>query len=155
MTAYSFADVAMTLVGPGGVIALGNGTPNPAVSLGFGAGVAEEGITIEYEQDRGKLDIGADGQPMHTLRTNASGTVTVRLQKTSPLNAVLMDMFNFQTLSSLNWGQNVIVVSDPALGDVVTCNSCAFKRPPNLTYAQDANTNEWGFLVGQILPTLG
>jgi hypothetical protein len=155
MPAYSFADVAMTLTGPGGVVSLGNGTPNPAVSLGYGAGVDDAGITIEYEEDRGKLDIGADGQPMHTLRTNASGTVTVRLQKTSPMNAVLMDMYNYQTLSSLNWGQNVIVISDPALGDIITCNSVAFKRAPNITYAQDANANEWAFLVGQILPSLG
>jgi hypothetical protein len=155
MVAYSFADVSMTLIGPGGSIAVGNGTTNPAVSLGFGAGVADEGITIEFEEDRGKLDIGADGVPMHTLRNNSSGTVMVRLQKTSPYNGVLMEMYNYQTLSSLNWGGNVIIVSDGVLGNIITCTSVAFKRAPNLTFAQDANMNEWAFLVGKIQPSLG
>ena len=45
---YSFIDVQATLVGPTGVI-----------ELGYGAAVAEEGITIEMAEDKNAMLIGA------------------------------------------------------------------------------------------------
>ena len=91
---YSFADVAATLVGPTGI-----------VDLGYGAAVAEEGITIEPAGDKNTMLIGADGEGMHSLHADKSGTITVRLLKTSPTNLKLQAMYNAQTLNGALHGQ--------------------------------------------------
>lgn len=142
MGTYSFLDVNASLTGPGGNI-----------SIGSGAGASEEGITVEMKEEKNLQTIGADGQVMNSLRASNAGRVTVRLLKTSPVNAALSQMYNFQKASSGTWGQNVLVVSDVARGDVVTGIEIAFTRQPNLTYAKDANTNEWIFegLIQEVL----
>ena len=144
MPTYSFLDVNASLVGPGG-----------AINLGAGAATAEEGITIEPTEDIDTMTIGADGTPMHSLHANKSGIVTVRLLKTSPVNQQLSQMYDFQTASSATHGQNIISVSNAVSQDIITCQSVAFKRAPNITYAKDGGMNEWAFHCGIIDRLLG
>lgn len=141
---YSFVDCSAQIIGPGALFDLGNG-----------AGVADEGITIEMLEDKGSVVMGADGTPMQTLHAGSAGRVTVRLLKTSTVNALLAAAYHFQTLTSANWGQNLIVVRMTAWGDVITASACAFQKFPNLTYAKEAGTNEWVFSAGQIIGMLG
>lgn len=143
MGTYSFLDVLASLTGPGGNI-----------SLGSGAGNSEEGISVEMKEEKNLQTVGADGQIMNSLRASRAGRITVRLLKTSPINAALSLMYNFQESSSGVWGQNVLVVSDVARGDVVTATQVAFTRQTNLTYAKDGNMNEWIF-EGAIQEILG
>lgn len=144
MVAYSFQDVVATISGPGGV-----------VPLGYGAGTAEEGITIERAEDKDTMTMGADGTAMHTLHSANHGTITVRILKTSPANALLQAMYDFQILSSANWGNNVINITHIASGDSTTGRSVAFRRASPLTYAKEGNINEWSFNVGDISSVLG
>lgn len=134
MNTYSFMDVAATLVGPTG-----------EVDLGYGAGVAEEGIGIAMVGDKNTMTIGADGEGMHSLHASKAGTVTVRLLKTSPNNAKLQAHYDAQSLDARLWGQNVIVVRQTAAGDIATARSCAFKKNPDLAYKQDGDFMEWVF----------
>jgi hypothetical protein len=55
------------------------------------------------------MTIGADGEVMHSLHAGKSGTITVTLLKTSPVNKKLSLMYNAQSQSSALWGNNVIV----------------------------------------------
>lgn len=142
--AYSFLDVQATIVGPGGSFNLGNGS-----------GSAEEGITVEMAEDKNNMTIGADGTPMHSLHAGKGGTVTVRLLKTSPVNAQLQAMYDVQSTSSALWGQNVISINNTASGDNTGCRYVAFKKMPNNTYAKDGGTNEWVFDAGAIDQILG
>ena len=107
MGTYSFQDVNGAITGAGGAINLGNG-----------AGNAEEGILIEQLEDKNIMTIGADGQGMHSLVAGNAATVTVTLLKTSPVNAQLMQMYNYQKTSSVLWGKNTIVISDFGRGDL-------------------------------------
>ncbi len=134
MSTYSFQDVQATLVGPTGVI-----------NLGYGAAVADEGISIDMAGDKNTMLIGADGEGMHSLHADKSGTVTVRLLQTSPTNAKLQAMYDAQTLSSALHGQNLISVTNPASGDVTTARSCAFKKKPSVNYRKDGSIIEWVF----------
>ena len=143
MSVYSFLDVNAALVGPGGFI-----------NLGSGAGNAEEGITISATGDKNTMTIGADGSVMHSLLADKSGTLTVRLLKTSPTNQLLAAMYAFQTASASQHGQNVVTVSD-ARGDMVICRQVAFKKAPDLTYAKEGGMNEWNFDAGTIDRVLG
>lgn len=144
MSTYSFLDVNATLVGPGG-----------SVNLGASAAVSEEGITIEAIEDKSILTIGAGGQGMHSLVANESSTVTIRLLKTSPTNTVLQNMYNFQTVSSVRHGRNVIVITDLGRGDVITLSGTAFKRAPTITYAKEGGMMEWAFDAISTVRVLG
>ena len=144
MSTYSFLDVSAAITGPGG-----------AINLAQGAGAAEEGITIEPTEDIDTLTIGADGTPMHSLHANKSGTATIRLLKTSPVNAKLSQMYALQTAISSNHGQNTISIVNAQTGDSVTCQLVAFKRAPTITYAKEGGMMEWAFNAGIIDRTLG
>ncbi|MCX5516234.1 DUF3277 domain-containing protein [Kaistia algarum] len=132
---YSFLDVQAAITGPGGAFTIGG--PNAAN--------AEEGITIARGEDKNTMTMGADGSGMHSLHAGRHGTLAIRLLKTSPVNQMLMALYNFQTFSSANHGRNVIVVRNPISGDTTTARGCAFKKVPDLSYAKDGNTHEWSF----------
>lgn len=134
MATYSFLDVNASIAGPGGF-----------ANLAAGAAAAEEGITIEPVEDKNVMTIGADGQGQHSLVASDARKVTIRLLKTSPINAILMAMYDLQSASSALWGKNVITVVDSARGDLTLIQSAAFKTPPTLTYAKEAGMNEWAF----------
>lgn len=144
MSVYSFQDVQATLVGPTGVI-----------NLGYGAAIAEEGISIDMAGDKNTMMIGADGEGMHSLHADKSGTVTVRCLKTSPTNAKLQAFYAAQTLSSALHGVNLITVTNPKSGDVTTARSCAFKKKPSLSYKKDGDIIEWVFDALKIDSILG
>jgi len=132
MPAYSFLDCTATIDGEGG-------------NFSIREGAANEGISIEAASDQNVMTVGADGSAMHSLSAASACTVTLRLLKTSPVNAQLMAMFNYQAASASRWGTNTITVEDPARGDLVTVTGAAFKKPPALTYASEGGTVEWTF----------
>lgn len=131
---YSFLDTVATLAGPGGII-----------NLAAGAAVAEEGITIEPTEDKNVMTIGADGKGQHSLVASDAATVTVRLLKTSPINAALMLMYDLQSSSSSLWGQNVFNIVNTGLKDSTVLQSAAFKKKPTITYAKEGGMMEWTF----------
>ena len=131
---YSFLNVVATIAGPGGIL-----------NLAAGASVAEEGITIEAVEDKNVMTIGADGKGQHSLVASDAASVTVRLLKTSPINAALMLMFDLQSASSSLWGQNVFTIVDTARLDATVIQSAAFKKKPTITYAKEGGMMEWTF----------
>lgn len=131
---YSFLNVNASIAGPGGF-----------ANLAAGASAAEEGITIEAAEDKNTMTIGADGRGQHSLIASDAALVTVRLLKTSPVNQLLMLMYNVQTTSSALHGQNVITVVDSGRGDITTLQAVAFKKKPTITYAKEGGMMEWTF----------
>lgn len=144
MAAYSFLDISATLAGPGG-----------AVNLANGAATAKEGITLEPVEDKSTLLLGADGSGMHSLMATSAQNVTVRLLKTSPANAQLQALFNYQTASSARHGRNTIVIRDSARGDLITLTQVAFNTQTPLTYAAEGGLNEWHFAAIKSATVLG
>ena len=119
---YSFLDVQASIYGPGGNVSL----------AGDEAGVEQGGITVTPAGERSKMTVGADGSVMHSLLGDKSGTVSVKLLKTSSVNAALQIMYNLQT-----------------------CQNCAFAKQPAITYGTDAGAVEWTFNAGSISFLLG
>lgn len=142
--AYCFLDVQAAIEGPGG-----------AFQLGSGSGNAEEGITIEPGGDKNVMTVGADGTVMHSLRADASGTVTVTLLRTSPVNQKLQNMYNYQTTSGRYHGRNTILVRNPVTGDMTTCSQVAFAKAVSNPYAVEGGTIAWTFHAGKISTILG
>lgn len=144
MATYSFLSVTASLTGATGT-----------VDLSYGASIAKEGITITPTGSRNTMTVGADGEVMHSLKADKSGTITVRLLKTSPQNKKLMAAYNAQQLSASAWGNNVIAVQQRDSDDTITCRSVAFQNMPTITYAEEGGLMEWTFDCGKIDGILG
>lgn len=144
MATYSFLDVTASLTGLTGVIDLGQGSAN-----------SEEGITQTMGGNKNTMTIGADGEVMHSLHADKSGTITVTLLKTSPVNKKLSLAYNAQSQSSATWGNNVIVIRNTASGDISTARSCAFQKQPDFNNAKEGGTVAWVFDCGKIDQLLG
>lgn len=129
--------------------------PNGTFSIGSGAGASDEGITITMADDKASLVVGADGQGMHSLHAAKNGTVTVRLLKTSPTNALLQDLYSATTSSPADYGGSTIVIRDPNRGDVVTCRGCGFRKFPDIAYGKDGAMQEWVWNAAAIDQVLG
>lgn len=134
MSTYSFLDTACSLA-----------SDDANIDLGYGAGVAEEGITFSMAGDKNTMVIGADGEGMHNLHCDNSGQVTIRLLKTSPANAKLSNLYNLQKSSTKKWGKNTITMNHAGSGDNGTAFKCAFKKCPDLANAKTGSLVEWTF----------
>lgn len=141
---YSFLSITAGIVGPALV-----------ANLGDGAAVAEEGIEIVMTGDLNAMTIGADGEGMHALYADRSGTITVNLLKTSPMNKILSAALGFQRSNPASHGQNTITLVDKVRGDVVTAQQVAFKKAPDLTYGRDTRLVAWEFHAIRIDGVLG
>ncbi|MBW5995091.1 hypothetical protein CF038_20975 [Klebsiella michiganensis] len=144
MSTYSFIDVSASLTGPTG-----------SIDLGYGSANSEEGITVVMAEAKNTMTVGADGEVMHSLHAGKSGTITVTLLKTSPVNKKLSLMYNAQSQSSATWGNNVIVVRNKVSGDISTARSCAFQKQPDHANAKVGNTVSWVFDAGKVDQLLG
>ncbi|EHU4694743.1 TPA: DUF3277 family protein [Escherichia coli] len=144
MATYSFLDVSASLAGPTGTIDLGAGSAN-----------SEEGVTVTMTEAKNTMTVGADGEVMHSLHGGNSGTITVTLLKTSPVNKKLSLMYNAQRMSSSTWGNNVIVIRNTASGDITTARSCAFQKQPDHSNGKAGGTVSWVFDCGKIDQVLG
>jgi hypothetical protein len=131
---YSFLDVVATLIGPGGVAMLGNGS-----------GASEEGISVEYVEEADNMVIGADGSTVHSLHASKAVRVRVSLLKTSPMNAILSGMYNLQHTSSLLWGKNALTIANITTGDGYVIQGAAFAKFPQNRYSRDAAMLDWEF----------
>lgn len=140
---YSFIDFVAGYIGPFGTFDMSSG------------GVAEEGITIAFDEDKASKVNGADGDWMYSLHAAQGGTVTLRLLKTSPMNRNLQSLYKYETSSSAYYGRGTITARNPVTGDVFVCLGCGLRKFPDNVNAKEGGTNEWVFLVGRIEPTLG
>ena len=129
---YSFFDVQAAISGPGGSFALKGGN-------------AAEGISIARVGDKDTMTIGADGHVMHSHHVARPCTVTIRLLKTSPVNAQLRELYNYQDVGSVNWGKNVITIRNIMTGDDEVVSGAAFTGLPENTWGSEGNTLEWTF----------
>jgi len=140
---YAFQDFLGAYSGPGGVADISSG------------GIAEEGITIAFDEDKATKTNGADGDWMYSLHAASGGMVTVRVLKTSPLNAFFGRLYNFETSSGANYGRGTFTGRNVSTGDAFVCDGCGIRKFPDNVNAKEGGTNEWVFMAGVIDVTLG
>src|SRR3954462_4534193 len=145
MAVYSFLDALVAISGPNGSFSIG----------GPGIANTEGGVTITMTEDKNTMSIGAGGEVMHSLHAGKSGTVTVRVQKTAPVNRQLSEMYANDTVRSGLHGRNVIVIRDLSRGDMITCRDVAYAKFADITYAKDGGEMVWTFHSGIIDFDLG
>jgi hypothetical protein len=89
------------------------------------------------------------------LIASDAAVITVRLLKTSPVNALLNALYTAQSAYSKIWGSNVITVTDTARNDYTVAQKCAFKKKPTITYAKEGGMMEWTFDCESVISILG
>lgn len=136
MPSYSFLDTQMAIAGPNG-----------SVNVGPGSGVTEGGVSIAFVEEKNTMQIGADGEGQHSLHAGRASTVTIRLQKVSPVNAVLQAMYDLDTAGGRQHGQNTFSFRDLVRGDSGTGEEVAFAKFPDVSYAKEAGEMVWTFQV--------
>ncbi|MFG1172161.1 DUF3277 family protein [Erwiniaceae bacterium CAU 1747] len=144
MSTYSFMDITASMTGPTG-----------SIDLGYGSANSEEGIVVAMSEAKNTMTIGADGEGMHSLHAGKSGTITINLLKTSPVNKKLSLMYNAQSQSSTLWGNNVFVLRNTASGDLVTARGGAFQKQPDWQNAKVGSMVAWVFDCLKIDELLG
>ena len=160
MGVYSFLDNQATIVGPGINSSIGAGALFGALSgagaqtLAAGAGAAKEGLSVALEENKTTVTTGADGGIMTNLHAGQTGRITVRLLKTSPVNAVLGAAYAAQKSSAATWGQNQITLTNNVLGDLVQGYQMSFEKYPDNEYSEDGNVLAWTF-IGIVVEKLG
>lgn len=145
MAVYSFLDVQCAMHGPAGL----------NFSIANTSGIADEGISVDMLDDKGSMITGADGSVMHSLHAATASRVTIRLLKTSPMNKIMTDAYNFQTTSSAFYGQNTISIKNPVSQDSIVAENCGFARMPTNTNAKTGGLQEWVFNCGHTTHKLG
>lgn len=100
------------------------------------------------------MTIGADGEVMHSLHADKSGTVTVNLLKTSPTNKNCHWRITHRVSPQVP-GNNVIVIRNKVSGDIITARSVAFQKQPDNANAKAGNTMPRVFDCGKIDQILG
>jgi hypothetical protein len=139
---YSFLSVSASIVGPNGSFSLSDGN-------------TEGGISFAKTGPKNTKTVGADGTVMNSLHADESGTITIRLLKTSITNAMLQSMYDGDRSDPRLWGKNQIKIRDVARGDSVTATGCAFQKFPDVTYDKEGPALEWVIDAGSITTTLG
>lgn len=145
MATYSFLDNMVAISGPNGNFNLG----------GPGVANSEGGISIVMTEDKNTMTIGAGGEGMHSLHAGKSGTITVRLLKTAPANALLSAMYHADEASGCAWGRNTISIRDLCRGDVITAQEVAYAKFADVTYAKEGGEMVWTFHAVKIDFVLG
>lgn len=141
---YSFLDVQAAITGPNGSFSLGNG-----------AGPSEEGISISWRDDKGTLTIGADGRGMHSLHAAKDAIVTITVLKTSPVNALLSDLYDADTSSSADYGRNYISIRNLVSGDAIACSGCGQRKYPDVVFSKVGTMHAWAFNAASVDAKLG
>lgn len=139
-TTYSFADIHC-VISPGGVKA-------PFTINGSGIGE----ISVSLANDNTSHDLAADGSVMISKIKADNGTITIRVQQTSPLHAYLKSVYNaLRLLPASAWASIVIYIGSPnGLFDSINCTNVAFTKRPDQPYQQQGQNVTWSFMAANI-----
>lgn len=98
-------------------------------------------VTVEFADDRFKLEVGAGGDATRVLSLNYTGTATVRLQAGSPSNDRLDALAVLDEADGSGRGP-FMIKDDNGRTLVMSPEAFIMKRPP-LAYGADAPSREW------------
>lgn len=100
-------------------------------------------VTVEYSEDFWTKQTGVDGETTRSKQNNFSGTITIRLMRSSDDNEYLSGLFIQDKLSSD--GVVPITIKDNLGTTLHFTPSAWIMKPPADEVARDANEKEWAF----------
>lgn len=124
-----------------------------AVTLsGFAEG--DDCFDIKKTKDDVQTEMSADGTQMAvSLDPDFSGEISIKLQWSSPSNAILMAMYKAQRLAARGAGvlvAHTVRVMDAQRRDLDTLSPCVIKKAPDRTRGGKAAPLVWTFVGAQL-----
>ena len=107
---------------------------------GFGDGSA---VIVARVTEAATMIIGSTGEGHHNLINDQSGTITVRIDRSSSENAFLSALSVLQELSGA--GEVAITYEDINGGDVHSALSCRLQKMPDGDYTNDMGGLDYVF----------
>ena len=130
-TTYSFLDVQATLTSPSVTFDIGS------------AGVADDAIRISMVGEKTTMTIGADGDGQHNMIASNASRCEISFLKDAPGNALMNQLYNFQSSSSANTGNIQITISNNVMGDVIQLTGGAIAKQADIAYTREGPANVW------------
>ena len=127
MYAYSFANIVLNVKG----IVIDN----------YAEG--DDDITVEPLVDAATTKVGADGHMVASISANRGCRVVIKLQQTSPGNAVMQRFYNLQLVAGAAFSPLSLGMKDVMLQDVVTATGGLITKQATLKRGAQANDTEW------------
>lgn len=106
-------------------------------------GLAEKFITIEYEEDDFKKQVGALGDVTRTRQLNRSGKITVTLMDASETNDLLMAAAQADRQTGQNFRPFKMV--DRSSNTTVNATQAWVMKIPKIERGKESGTVEWVF----------
>ena len=122
----------------------------------FRSASADEGFSWSFAENANEQSGGPDGSAMNSFVASRRGKLAIRLQKVSPINALLSDMYTADRANGgVTWGQLVFTHRDVVRGDLIIGSQGAYTKFPNVNAQRVGGNMDWEFDIGIINPTLG
>lgn len=112
-------------------------------------------ITIQRDKEPWTLVTGSDGRATRVHNANNSGKITLDLMQTSPSNAFLSSMFNYDSQHKNNDGVFNIMVKDATGLSVDNSSSAFIATYPERVYGSGVNGRSWVIGCGVLESFIG
>ena len=124
------------------------------IDMAFGIipfeGLAEDFLSIVFDDDAYRLDIGSDGEQARSKTNNNSATIEVTLQQTSPTNLLLSAQHKLDKLNPGGPGVAPFIVRDANGTTLDIADAAWIQKEPDHTFGRDIGTRTWTFRTGNM-----
>ena len=100
-------------------------------------------VSIEHDEDRFSLHVGADGQATRAKNCNKSGTIRFTLMASSASNAVLSAQLELDHRTPGGVGVVPLLIKDNEGYSLHTSKEAWIQKDPSVEYAKEPGNNEW------------
>lgn len=98
-------------------------------------------VEIDYNEDRYKLTVGADGLGARSKSNNESARVTLRLMPNSPSNLVFRAAQDLDKVA--NAGSLPLIIEDTTTGRIFESNGAWVVKDPGQKFDSETQPIEW------------
>ncbi|MGN6701455.1 MAG: phage structural protein [Burkholderiaceae bacterium] len=99
-------------------------------------------VSAEYDDDRFKKHVGADGDVGRAKNPSRAGNITVTLSASSPANDELSALFNLESLAGVD-APIAIGVVDLSGRTVIAASKAWIKKAPKVGFGKEIGSREW------------
>lgn len=113
-------------------------------------------VTVEQNEDSFALSIGTDGEGTRAKSNNRSGTVTVVLAQSSPINLLLSAQHNIDINTPAGDAIGPLLIADRSGTSIYEAENAWIRKPPAAEFGRDgAATREWVFETEELVQLHG
>lgn len=113
---------------------------------------ADSFVEIAPSADETDEDVGSDGELATSINPDRTGSITIRLQQTSPSNLMLSGILADQRAGGRKFKRGNLTVTDPSGSVMAFLKGAYIKTKPNIILGntQTGQTRDWVFFCEEV-----